>query len=116
MTNRVSCLLTQIKGNFRGMKKPQRIENEAVLKQRRSESCWVCGRQGADASHIKTRGSGGPDEFWNVVAKCRTHHVEWGYGSIKFLKKYPNFALRLKLLGWEWESGKLIHPNLSKGS
>ena len=93
--------------------KPQRTISEIVLLQRRSEPCWVCGKRPTDASHIKTRGSGGPDTLWNVVAKCRVHHTEWGQiGPVKFLAKYPNFAFRLKALGWEVENGKLNNPSL----
>lgn len=92
--------------------KTSRKVNTEVIKSRQEEPCWICNRMPSDASHIKTRGSGGPDELWNVVSKCRIHHIEWGYGWSKFLRKYPGFAFRLKMLGWSWESGRLRHPLL----
>lgn len=93
--------------------KPKRKSDKKLLAEVRSQPCWVCGRAApSDASHIKTKGSGGPDEPWNVVPKCRQHHIEWGMGWSKFLDKYPNFKLRLKFLGWEWENGRLFHPSL----
>lgn len=91
--------------------KPIRKKDPDLLAARRAEGCWICGKQPCDASHIKTRGSGGPDEDWNVVAKCRIHHIEWGQlGPIKFCAKYPAFALRLLALGWEIHSYGLRHP------
>lgn len=95
--------------------KQTRNINDMILDKRRREPCWVCGLPApSDPSHIKTQGSGGPDALWNVVAKCRVHHTEWGWSAIKMLKKYPSFALRLKILGWDWSSGKLTHPSLDQ--
>lgn len=87
---------------------PRRVTDNSVLDQRRLEPCWICGDKNVDASHIKTRGSGGDDILQNVVAKCRRHHVEWGQiGWSKFFEKYPHFAFKLKQMGWDWSSGKL---------
>lgn len=91
--------------------KPIRKKDPKLLERVKSESCWICGRGPCDPSHIKTRGSGGPDEPWNVVPKCRFHHTEWGQlGAISFCAKYPAFALRLISLGWEIHSWGLRHP------
>lgn len=90
-----------------------RKSDKALLELIKAMPCIVCGsRLMVDPSHIKTRGSGGPDEPWNVVAKCRKHHTEWGMSWSRFLVKYPAFAFKLRQLGWEWESGKLWNPNL----
>jgi 5-methylcytosine-specific restriction endonuclease McrA len=94
--------------------KSVRLIDEAVLEKRRRELCWVCGDPESQASHIKTRGSGGPDTIWNVVAHCQRCHNEWGSSWVKFLKKHRTFAFRLKLLGWDWSSGRLKHPGLEK--
>lgn len=94
--------------------KPKRITNQKVLQQRKSEPCWVCGMEPADASHIKTQGSGGPDTLWNVVAKCRLHHIEWGLSWSRFVFKYPKFAMKLKELGWDWSEGKLKNALLDQ--
>jgi len=88
--------------------KPKRKINAKVLEKRRREPCWVCNATPTDASHITSRGAGGGDEEWNVVAHCRKHHTEWHrYGWSKFFEKYPHFALKLKYMGWEWGEGKL---------
>lgn len=95
--------------------KTRRKVDDGVLEKRRSEPCCVCGaRANVDASHIKTRGSGGPDELWNVVAHCRLHHIEWGQlGWSKFFKKYPHFAMLLRNLGWNWSGTTLHHEGLN---
>ena len=89
-----------------------RKSNKNLLAAVRMMPCSVCGRIGGnDASHIKTRGSGGDDAEWNVVSHCRMHHIEWGQkGWSHFLDKYPHFARVLHALGWSWESGRLINP------
>ena len=92
--------------------KNKREINPELLKKLKLDRCWVCNSRPVDPSHIKSRGSGGPDTEWNVVPKCRMHHTEWGWSWSKFLKKYPAFALRLRLLGWSWDSGRLDHPKL----
>jgi hypothetical protein len=88
--------------------KPKRKKDNAVLETRRKEACWVCGKRPADPSHITSRGAGGDDRIWNVVAKCREHHTEWHtIGWSRFFYKYPHFAMKLKAMGWGWERGKL---------
>lgn len=95
--------------------KPKRIVDQDVLETVRGLPCCVCGRMGVDPSHIRTRGSGGPDTPWNVVPHCRLHHTEWGQSWSKFLRKYPPMAFMLRKMGWEWADGKLWHPGLSSG-
>ncbi len=87
-----------------------RVEDKVLLKKVRGLACSACGSKPCDASHIKTRGSGGPDAEWNVVAHCRMCHIKWGSSWSLFLKMFPAFALKLKLMGWTWEDGKLWHP------
>lgn len=96
--------------------KPIRAQDKDLLARIRSQQCCINQQcQGpVDASHIKTRGSGGPDTPWNVVSHCRKHHVEWGqYGVTKFIQKYPQMAVKLKIIGWSWLGGKLTHPKLT---
>lgn len=90
-----------------------RVEDEKVLEKVRGQGCCICGNHEVDASHIKTRGSGGPDTEWNVVAHCRLHHVEWGVSWSRFIRRYPQMAIVLKRLGWSWDDGKLTHPSLT---
>lgn len=93
--------------------KPIRKADKSILSFARSRPCAVCGRSPADASHIKTRGSGGPDTAWNVTSKCRKHHIEWGqYGPRRFFLRYPQFLVLLRSLGWEFDGVKLWHPGL----
>jgi hypothetical protein len=100
--------------------KPQRIEDEELLARRRIEACWVCGRASrADlrnqASHIKTRGSGGDDLEWNVISKCARCHSEWGtVGAVTFIKRHPAFGSRIYALGWYVVNGKLWNDKLAK--
>lgn len=94
--------------------KTKRLVDEFVLENVRKQRCCICNRFPVDASHIKSRGSGGPDKEFNVVPHCRNHHVEWHQiGQSRFLNKYPAFALKLELMGWIWDAnGDLTHPDL----
>jgi ribosome-binding protein aMBF1 (putative translation factor) len=43
--------------------------------------CEVCGRQAVDIHHIKARGMGGSDDkdvIENLMAVCRSCHLEYG--------------------------------------
>lgn len=95
--------------------KQTRVQNRALLDLYHDMPCCVCGVSPCDPSHIKTRGSGGPDEPWNILPKCRTHHREWGqWGWKKFLKAYPIVWMRMKFMGWKEIEGKLWHPKILK--
>lgn len=88
-----------------------RVVNRKLLARVRASRCCVCSAPPpSDASHVKTQGSGGPDEEWNLMPFCRKHHIEQhAIGWIKFLEKHPNLKLKLRLLGWNWSTGKLLH-------
>lgn len=65
--------------------------------------CIVCGAPPpSTVSHIKTRGSGGGDDAWNIVPKCGTCHREWEDNKSMFLLKHSGFAKHLTELGWVW--------------
>lgn len=76
----------------------------------REKPCLACGAPGpSDVHHIKSRGSGGTDNPWNVLPLCRKHHSEWHQvGGKKFLKQYADVETYLKALGWE-TTPKLWH-------
>lgn len=84
--------------------KKKRVLNPELLKEVREKPCCVCGSRPVDASHIKTRKSGGGDLPFNVVPHCRAHHIEWGsLGAHTFCKKYPIMKHVLKNLGWSFD-------------
>lgn len=95
------------------LKKPRRFKSRKVMKAYRDKPCSVCGSLPSDPSHIRSRGAGGPDEFWNIIPLCRVHHIEWGrLGWSLFLGKHPKIDLMLAELGWVNLSGKLYNPKL----
>lgn len=74
-------------------------------------NCLVCGRENADTHHIKTRGSGGTDDSWNLMPLCRLHHAHvHRMGCISFMKTYEQVRRFLDANGWEISFGKLVHP------
>lgn len=76
----------------------------------RSMKCLVCGSANVDVHHIKTRGSGGSDQLWNLMPLCRREHQEiHKIGNIKFIEKYINVANYLDINGWTILNNKLIH-------
>lgn len=93
--------------------KSKRKTDRAYLDYIKTLPCVICGRRPTDPSHIRTRKSGGSDLPHNVFPKCRKHHVEFGQiGNTRFLEKYPEFAIRLKNVGWILLStGKLFHED-----
>lgn len=104
-----------------GFPKPSRKKDRDLLDQVKQLRCCICGmRPGSlynpiDPSHIKTRGSGGPDEKWNVVPHCRLHHREWeDTAHHDFLFKYPAMRVLLIGLGWDISGGRLWHPELER--
>lgn len=79
--------------------------------------CLVCAAPPPNTvSHIKTRGSGGGDDWFNCVPKCIDHHIEWGrLGAYMFCQKYPHFKEYLQELGWFFDGYRLKHLELMKG-
>lgn len=71
-------------------------------------ACIVCGHAGdsfnpIEIDHIKTRGSGGSDESFNVWTLCRTHHVEKHYSLNRFVLRWPKARAWLIKNGWEFD-------------
>ena len=98
--------------------KKKRHRNRALLDEIAKRDCVSCPQKNGDRynpidpSHIKTKGSGGPDTDWNVVAHCRRCHIGWGISRIKFFEKYPDFEKHLKDLGWEDNNGSFFNEKL----
>lgn len=65
----------------------------------------MCSRRGCDPCHIKSKGSGGPDEEWNLIGLCRNHHIEsHKIGWFAFCEKYPSVMNQLMSRGWKFEN------------
>ena len=64
-------------------------------------NCLVCGSSGAENHHIKTRGSGGTDDPWNLMPLDRKCHQEvHAIGMKRFSEKYSIVLTFLKRNGW----------------
>lgn len=87
--------------------KKKRVRDEKFLQAIRSISCLACGRSPqSDAHHVRSKGAGGGDDFWNVIPLCCDHHTlgpdAWHrVGVQEFLKRFPHIKDHLVLLGWE---------------
>lgn len=95
------------------LSKPKRKVDNKLLKAIRKMPCACCGRNPpSDPSHIRSVGSGGPDEPWNVVPMNRDCHRTWhSVGAKTFCERHPEFRALLEYMGWEI-SEKLTHPKL----
>lgn len=68
------------------------------------EPCLVCATttQQRTYHHVKSRGSGGGDEAWNLLSLClRCHNEIHKLGINSFAKKYPQFKRWLVNNNWE---------------
>lgn len=84
--------------------------------------CVACGAEpegGATLHHIKTRGSGGTDEDFNLISLCQIHHNEvHSSGLNSFSKKYKNVKAWLVEHHWyqceltsKWTHANKGEPN-----
>lgn len=82
--------------------KPTRKEDRKLLDTYREKRCEICGDiMGVVAHHIKTKGSGGPDEEWNLLALCYVHHTEiHKRGAAYMIQNYFHVGRLLKKKGW----------------
>ena len=52
--------------------------------------------------HVKSRGSWGHDEYWNLMPLCRKHHIQvHNIGLINLCHRYPNVKDWLISNNWE---------------
>lgn len=78
--------------------------------------CLACGAQPpSEAHHVRSRGAGGKDDFWNIIPLCTQHHTmgadAWHrIGSVQFVRRFPWVLDYLNQLGWEIFNEKLIPP------
>ena len=67
-------------------------------------NCCVTGAPGSDLHHVKTRGSGGKDEAWNLIPLSRALHTEvHKIGMAKMANKYLAIRNWLVCNGWYWD-------------
>jgi hypothetical protein len=64
--------------------------------------CEICYKPATDKHHIKTRGSAGTDDDWNLLSLCRLHHSEiHRIGTNRMILKYSHLKEILAKKGWE---------------
>ena len=91
-------------------------ETNACHQKIKSMKCLVCNASEVDVAHIKTKGSGGPDEEWNLMPLCRRHHSEQHQiGIITFSQKYIAVASYLYDNGWFISNFKLMNERQVTG-
>lgn len=63
--------------------------------------CACCAQQAPnDMDHLVTKGSGGHDEFNNLVPLCRNCHTLRHKNGISYLiEKFPSYKSYLRMLG-----------------
>lgn len=89
--------------------KSKRKVDKELLAKIKTQPCAICGSlKDIDPAHIKSRGSGGPDEDWNLVALCRFDHIrQHASGFVKLYEKHESFRLALQAKGWFVSNGRL---------
>lgn len=88
-------------------------EREDVFSRIRSQRCLVCSKLGVDVAHVKTRGSGGLDDEFNLMPLCRAHHtLQHAIGILSFVRQNPVVAAYLETKGWTIDNGKLWNDHL----
>ena len=94
--------------------KPKRKVDKKLLAAVRQVKCFACGSPPPnDAAHIRSKGAGGPDEGFNLMALCRgCHQRQHRLGFDRFLLAHPHVGVYLALQGWEMNEGKMWHPKL----
>lgn len=80
------------------------VSDPELLALIRRTACLGCGSippEGVDAHHVKTRGAGGGDEFWNLLALCRSCHREiHTIGMLKMSQRHGAVKAWLDAAGW----------------
>ena len=80
--------------------------------------CIACGRMADCFHHVKTQGSGGPDEHWNLMPLCQAHHNEIHMkGNTIMVQRYPNLGVWLESKAWDFDEyrKKWLPPLIIKG-
>jgi len=80
----------------------------------KEKRCIICRFQGVDLHHLQSRGSGGPDESWNLMELCHRHHVmchNKGLTTFSFAKGHEAVIRWLTRNNWVYSEylGKWKH-------
>ena len=89
--------------------KPKRKADSSMLAMVRKEPCAACGTtREVDAAHIRSKGAGGGDDYWNLLALCRTHHQkQHAVGWFDFAGMSLGVTVALKQRGWVFSDRRL---------
>jgi 5-methylcytosine-specific restriction endonuclease McrA len=91
---------------FQKPAKISKIEADANYRLIKSLPCEVCAKTPVDVHHVKTKGSGGGDELFNLMSLCRICHTRFHQmGKKTFFRKFG------KAISWSRDRKKL--PPLS---
>lgn len=87
------------------LEKHKRFRDRESLDYLHKDRCAICNRRGCDPDHIKTKGSGGGDEWWNTWPLCRRHHTERHAKGLKYLyDRHESAQKELHARGWRFEN------------
>lgn len=101
--------------------KPKRKIDWELIASMREKGCVACGKRPSDPAHIRSKGAGGPDESWNLIALCRRHHSQQHqHGWLSLCRNWPSVGRYLFAQGWQLTEspdgrGKMFHPKLAPG-
>lgn len=78
------------------------MKNKKLLKSYRGKECVICGDPSSTAAHIQSKGAGGSDEEWNLLALCfKDHRYSHDHGWKALIDLHPNVEDILRAKGWE---------------
>lgn len=68
------------------------------------KKCIICAKPNVDLHHVKSRGSGGTDDDWNLMPLRHKYHQELhAIGMSEFIWKYPIVRVWLETNGWYYD-------------
>lgn len=89
------------------------MSEDWLVSQFKKLPCMACGNPNSEIHHIKTRGSGGKDDPWNIIPLCSDDHTQASWAihrnKTKFFNRYPHVKDYLIELGWDFNGPKLFH-------
>lgn len=98
-------------------KKVPREPDAKLLANVRSQKCVCCMGRGrtqttpTEVDHIKTRGSGGGNQPWNLAPVCVEHHrARHNTGITTFINREPGYRAWMIIMGWEFDGRRWNPP------